>query len=524
MGNAKIRNRGISTLLPVLIVPLLLSANSLHAERQITIEGTLTGEDIVEQGTYPYRLQYYSNDVGGTPLKAATVGKVSIGQEGQFEISTSAPDPSAMAPVVWMELYFDLDKDGFEWSERLPLGEEGHRAEVGSGPLMVDLDTPAARPVQPQEPQEQGFLAGDGVFNVQEFGAKGDGETDDTAAIQKTIDQAERIGGIVYLPPGRYSIRSLDLTNCSGLAILGTNITASVLVARESDVNMIDLTGAANIRLENFMMVTGDRVPYTAILLGQTSRWPANVNKLRNFTAYGNFSVAACYIYGCQSSDMIRCVFGNAQPSDAPAVAFTATNYAGVKSEFTEIATTRINCSDWTLVACEIHSFSDMLKGERSEAPALRLDGTMQMRWVGGNISALGPAFVKLTNDPGWTIFSGTTFYTDNFMPPTYGFLAEGPVHGLTVDQCVLEVDQAIFGGEDAHYDTVNFSSPFRYTTTEASKLGIPERVVEIPGGTLSNSIIFCAGKDVIAGEITGSLLLNAGEVQGEQQGAEVIK
>ncbi|GEP34331.1 hypothetical protein NSZ01_20990 [Nocardioides szechwanensis] len=47
------------------------------------------------------------------------------------------------------------------------------------------------------------------VVNVQDaaYGAKGDGETDDTAAIQKALD-ATAGGGVCYFPPGTYLVRS----------------------------------------------------------------------------------------------------------------------------------------------------------------------------------------------------------------------------------------------------------------------------------------------------------------------------
>lgn len=49
------------------------------------------------------------------------------------------------------------------------------------------------------------YNAGVGVFNVRDYGAVGDGTTDDTVAIQAAIDNAPE-GGIVYLPAGRYKI------------------------------------------------------------------------------------------------------------------------------------------------------------------------------------------------------------------------------------------------------------------------------------------------------------------------------
>jgi len=47
-----------------------------------------------------------------------------------------------------------------------------------------------------------------GALNVRDFGAKGDGVTDDTAAFQEALDAASQAGGgVVFAPTGRYAIR-----------------------------------------------------------------------------------------------------------------------------------------------------------------------------------------------------------------------------------------------------------------------------------------------------------------------------
>ena len=48
---------------------------------------------------------------------------------------------------------------------------------------------------------------GDGMYNVRAFGAKGDGATDDTAAIQRAVNAAYAVGGgTVFVPDGVYMI------------------------------------------------------------------------------------------------------------------------------------------------------------------------------------------------------------------------------------------------------------------------------------------------------------------------------
>ena len=43
------------------------------------------------------------------------------------------------------------------------------------------------------------------TYSVRDFGAKGDGKTDDTAAFQKALDAAGQAGGgVVYAPRGNY--------------------------------------------------------------------------------------------------------------------------------------------------------------------------------------------------------------------------------------------------------------------------------------------------------------------------------
>ena len=66
--------------------------------------------------------------------------------------------------------------------------------------------------------------AANGIFDVRNFGAVGDGQADDTGAIQRAIDAAHERGGIVFLPPGRWLCRGhLELK--MGVHLKGVNET-----------------------------------------------------------------------------------------------------------------------------------------------------------------------------------------------------------------------------------------------------------------------------------------------------------
>jgi hypothetical protein len=73
-----------------------------------------------------------------------------------------------------------------------------------------------------------GPLNASGEFNVKTFGAKGDGITDDTAAIQAAIDAASTAGGgVVFVPRGTYLVsikRHPDLASVATALVMKSNV------------------------------------------------------------------------------------------------------------------------------------------------------------------------------------------------------------------------------------------------------------------------------------------------------------
>lgn len=92
------------------------------------------------------------------------------------------------------------------------------------------------------------YTHGGGDLNVKDFGAKGDGVTDDTAAIQRAIDAAIAAGGTgkgggfgdntgwhnpaVYLPRGLYCVTNLYVDNRMGMTFCGDGRRATAIYAK----------------------------------------------------------------------------------------------------------------------------------------------------------------------------------------------------------------------------------------------------------------------------------------------------
>ena len=57
-------------------------------------------------------------------------------------------------------------------------------------------------------------------YNVKHFGAVGDGSVDDTIPLQRAINESALVGGVVYIPTGKYSITN-SLLVPAGVSIVG---------------------------------------------------------------------------------------------------------------------------------------------------------------------------------------------------------------------------------------------------------------------------------------------------------------
>lgn len=87
-------------------------------------------------------------------------------------------------------------------------------------------------------PAQAAVAAGaSGYANVRDFGAVGNGTTDDTAAIPSAINSFSSNGGSVFLPPGTYAV-SAALQLRANVSILGAGV-ASKLVPRVAGMTIL---------------------------------------------------------------------------------------------------------------------------------------------------------------------------------------------------------------------------------------------------------------------------------------------
>lgn len=175
-----------------------------------------------------------------------------------------------------------------------PQGPQGPRGEPGAdgargpiGPVGPVGPTGAAGPAGPAgvagAPGPVGPAgaagapgAGTAQYNVKDFGAKGDGTTDDTAAIQAAVNHAVQSNSSVYLPVGQYLVSSsIRITGQTPFALVGGGRNAILINVAPAGNPTLLLDGKLWFRLENFSIAGRAGFPNAGI-------------RMQNRTAFGS--------------------------------------------------------------------------------------------------------------------------------------------------------------------------------------------------------------------------------------------
>lgn len=104
-----------------------------------------------------------------------------------------------------------------------------------------------------------------GMLDVREFGAKGDGTSDDTAAIQEALDRAARTQGTVFVPEGVYLSGELRLAPHVGMRGIANpsfqRLAGSILRLRDGKSrSLVNLTGALGATVRD-LCLDGAKLP-----------------------------------------------------------------------------------------------------------------------------------------------------------------------------------------------------------------------------------------------------------------------
>lgn len=95
----------------------------------------------------------------------------------------------------------------------------------------------------------------DNCINLKEYGAKGDGVSDDSEALQNAVNSLAGSGtkGIIYVPAGRYVLKTA-ISLGQNITISGSGASSEFLIQGAAGTSVFTGTDADNITLENFKM------------------------------------------------------------------------------------------------------------------------------------------------------------------------------------------------------------------------------------------------------------------------------
>lgn len=88
------------------------------------------------------------------------------------------------------------------------------------------------------------------IYNVRDYGAKGDGTTDDTTAIQDALTDCNSDKGILYFPSGTYVLNS-ELVLNTGITIMGTG---NAKIKAGSNITLFSAYHTKNVKFINLIL------------------------------------------------------------------------------------------------------------------------------------------------------------------------------------------------------------------------------------------------------------------------------
>lgn len=148
------------------------------------------------------------------------------------------------------------------------------------------------------------------IYNVVDYGATGDGVTDDTNAIKDAISAAENAdGGIVYFPDGNYLIT--DTLICAGITLRGASIfDNNGVISRGSIITIKSMINA--IRIDSDVTIEGLAFDYPDMDYSGADpiAYPATI---RLYGSVSLFRMHDCAFYSCYDAISDKDKYGYGQ-------------------------------------------------------------------------------------------------------------------------------------------------------------------------------------------------------------------
>lgn len=222
------------------VIPSTIGAG-IYQYELITDQGETVQGDLNTPSVY-----WAQGDAGGSASRGGWIRllgrNIARAESARLTLIGSAGQGThQLNPRVWSlwDATFDVPRD-------LPSGEYSLRLSNGNGTIESWRDAPSISLIEPEP-------SSNFVLDAMKAGAKGDGNTDDTMAIQGALQQLERRqGGTLFLPRGYYRLSAgLNIPNNVTLRGQSRELTRLVWKDRESTLDGL-IVGYSNIVLEDF--------------------------------------------------------------------------------------------------------------------------------------------------------------------------------------------------------------------------------------------------------------------------------
>lgn len=354
------------------------------------------------------------------------------------------------------------------------------------------------------------------TVSVKDFGALGDGVTDDTAAINAAIDYLRNTtrGGVLLLPAGTYMVTSINASHFGALfdknlVIRGEGLFASRLIGTQAGAIVLDCIGSNNVELEEFYIGTSGVAAQAGLLLARsTTSTNCNGGRFTNISIEGSFSIACCASIAAEGSIWYSPRFHNTYSPANYTSFITSNRNVGISSaNGTIYASSNTQCAMYAPTFYEPYGANTV---------AVRFVGSAgydiySALVISGNTA--GGILCQYEVDPGTGIFRGDVVWHNPLLegksPKMHYLVGDGG----GVDNYFYGIKQ--HDGYCNHYDTTSFdlligdpvSAKYNLYDCEINKprfnpgttpvvtcLVLSRSIIDIEGGATSNETLNVTG------------------------------